>query len=1758
MTDKPNPWNALKYDNSQKLAKREIVIKDLADRDTWNFVNKYRLLEFCFANDKKKILFNHDQAILKITNQDDLEKLKTKINFEKDTGDKGEQPNTPLTTPFDHITNIEITNNDGKSTNITSKSLSSLSSSTPTTIENINDTILQYLPKPNILLKKSYDNKGFEKEDKIKLTLNCGPAEAPAGECSKDDKKNFNKVQLYIYDDKKVISVFTCKIVITIETLEEKPYNELKNDDTHIETFNKESLLTKLITPIVNKVELRDYLDTKDSILDILGNNLHKEYFTNIKRFFGYYKFGILGASKDSKNEFLITRRGENVGAPKADLYVGPKLVNKTLSDCVEKIKTTEASQNQIFKSNIGKEGGIGILQLIKFIVQRTSNESGTSSNNDSLLTYEGDSLDVKLNSFKITDEMIGKIYDNINIAKAFGGIGIVVKTRDMGEPKKEEIYKIETPKKEIIYQYDPENSNSTPDNIAIGEQVVSFKDREDFESSLKIISENTNYIEKVKELINIYISLMQDILYIFQSERTDIEVEIGNKIESIDQYLNTNIGSVVQEDIVAQFKEAFTKIDSQPKNGGFIKNMIGGDPSTILKFIKDKFNADEVKSINDVEVLADNFVEMVNNLKKDAEKVKTKILDLINSYKELKKNELSKEVSHNGSNDVEPVIINPEKLIRDASIKTSGEKADSNPPLPDGQHTEKAPLNLLDGTEKAKILSYLITNLNIPEANNQTLYDSNIQIPKRTEEFNNDSIKDIFKEDLTAEDILKTGFEEGASGPEENLLKLYDLFKDVDYTLKKHQFGDALIEAYDSLNEPIQSSTEAPPQTTSVDEQKKEILNKLKTYLKPYSGIINYDETDLDNCTTEQLEQLEQIKTGVEAAGDLPTQLNAYNKYNSKLELLTSEKNKIKDEVILGNLAEFMEKNFKEPAMGKIENCIFTPPNFDFHGEPDKTNFLDNLEPIKQGINNFLSVNEGTDKKKSFDRLDTFYDTMKNLGKTDDQIKELFTSNNTSKTEIENSKYFEYKNYEKIIKNINNSKITEITKIKEYTNTGETLDLGKMTKFIRELTESVLGACRVIVKYRDDKGVTKAIGDKIIKKHSKASKYGFMEKKDYIAFDENIKGDQIKMFGPFSEVYDETEDTQKIFQRSFIDDGLIESAYQGKTLVMFGFGFSGSGKTYQLISPDNKDNSGNPVHILALCLEHIQNEDSDCKISLSVSELYPIVNGDIKNASNITEKPYLTEETDLGYAPNKLQNISISEFLQQFNTYNEKITQIRTNKMRITPTPNNPESSRSHIFYKFTITYTNEDKAGNKEGNIVIVDMAGTENTIEIKKNFLNVKATDPSEQDYKGKMEILQNSDQWNNGNSTYVNFKPDPNQSNLYVRHRYKETNFIAKSGDERQRYAIVMQPRGNSPNSIKTPNNKSGQTSNNMSSSFKFIGSLFPLPNMAMVAPTGPNVGKEKISTLIKFSKNTTSGYETFPENSKEGNNKYHSYFNYSRESDSKKTHKTPTGFKTREELGLATISEATLEGEHNVLYVPHKALYNMFLELSKVLYNYNYDTPIANIFLVNFNFSEHIKLINKKTQYFYQKIKDTSIEQITGNENTYMGRTIDTINDDEFETIIETFYKEFLLCKDTDNSYNFLEWLDEDILTKIMTIINIKQIIKDGEYIYFDKEQKALRGSKKGINPFPSDIEGFIKKLDNHARSDTTTPKLAEYFSSGKGPIKNKNGEESIDYKNPLQIFLVLIIKNYFLKIWGHQLSSNTDYTSYEKLPGTAM
>lgn len=197
------------------------------------------------------------------------------------------------------------------------------------------------------------------------------------------------------------------------------------------------------------------------------------------------------------------------------------------------------------------------------------------------------------------------------------------------------------------------------------------------------------------------------------------------------------------------------------------------------------------------------------------------------------------------------------------------------------------------------------------------------------------------------------------------------------------------------------------------------------------------------------------------------------------------------------------------------------------------------------------------------------------------------------------------------------------------------------------------------------------------------------------------------KVYGPFSNVYENTS-TENLFG-GFSD--LTEKLLDGKNILIFGFGFSGSGKTYQLVAENN------PNAIVKLYLNKLAESGKVKSINFNYKELYP------KDTDNIL----INNPNVKPIKWTKGQGQKIDKFIEDFTAKNKEITRDRILKLRITPTPNNPESSRSHIFYEFDIDI--DINEGEKKSKLVIVDMAGTENTIEIRKDFMNGKGLELKE---------------------------------------------------------------------------------------------------------------------------------------------------------------------------------------------------------------------------------------------------------------------------------------------------------------------------------------------------------------------------------------------------------------------------------------------
>lgn len=206
----------------------------------------------------------------------------------------------------------------------------------------------------------------------------------------------------------------------------------------------------------------------------------------------------------------------------------------------------------------------------------------------------------------------------------------------------------------------------------------------------------------------------------------------------------------------------------------------------------------------------------------------------------------------------------------------------------------------------------------------------------------------------------------------------------------------------------------------------------------------------------------------------------------------------------------------------------------------------------------------------------------------------------------------------------------------------------------------------------------------------------------------------------------------------------LMKKLQNGGSAVIFGYGFSGSGKTYALIEGLDNDMHYDP----SILEQFIKDNFSDIK-SVEFLELYPLgishnphkallpLTGDNQNNIKKIATDSVTIDSIRKYAAEYGGNLNISTYIigQSIDiyakidssiTYETISTRIkllerhRIAKLRILSTPNNDKSSRS--FLQITIKLKDVTVNGiSKTPKLVLFDMPGTENTVRIKTQFIN-----------------------------------------------------------------------------------------------------------------------------------------------------------------------------------------------------------------------------------------------------------------------------------------------------------------------------------------------------------------------------------------------------------------------------------------------------
>jgi hypothetical protein len=196
------------------------------------------------------------------------------------------------------------------------------------------------------------------------------------------------------------------------------------------------------------------------------------------------------------------------------------------------------------------------------------------------------------------------------------------------------------------------------------------------------------------------------------------------------------------------------------------------------------------------------------------------------------------------------------------------------------------------------------------------------------------------------------------------------------------------------------------------------------------------------------------------------------------------------------------------------------------------------------------------------------------------------------------------------------------------------------------------------------------------------------------------------RKWGPFSDVYD-TADNQTKFQGI---ETLIDDVPSGKVVVIFGYGYSGSGKTYTLFG--NDDTPG----IAQLAIEKYA-EDPRLRVHFkNIRELYNCTYQAADGTKAGVKSEFYYKDTTLPEEFLSREFISdhgTSLTRETFNETLKKVETTRRTKGHIFPTHNNPQSSRGHLFVELQVR-----KDQDPPGYLIFCDMGGREDPNEMWNN--------------------------------------------------------------------------------------------------------------------------------------------------------------------------------------------------------------------------------------------------------------------------------------------------------------------------------------------------------------------------------------------------------------------------------------------------------
>lgn len=540
-------------------------------------------------------------------------------------------------------------------------------------------------------------------------------------------------------------------------------------------------------------------------------------------------------------------------------------------------------------------------------------------------------------------------------------------------------------------------------------------------------------------------------------------------------------------------------------------------------------------------------------------------------------------------------------------------------------------------------------------------------------------------------------------------------------------------------------------------------ILDKIKEYSKGWDNWLENVNQDFDVYKNTLVKDLHNInkklkKVLIQSSEDTTLRQNIYD-IERKLQQTVSEqiiKLNAKEEEIIGlkSQSERLETDIqaKDSTIRELRAELDKVGKLLQQNNNIKINNLD-YDNCYLILQTFISLNNIFFRKQEIirkldDIIERNLNVFNNLSDTiKSRIKEQFAK---VKTEIElHINFMDLKTYvnspnlQLLKSNATKGKVpesfcNELSNLLEYWESNKA-SFRNQDQILTNIYEDLSGAVRVYVRIKPLLG--KEQKEKAVSIQNISNKKQKMVVLDCTKV-ANIENNVKTTFGEFYGVFDETYSNADIFtgvenlsnslkintdtiieEANTISPGLYSAFKQvedGYSIVLFGYGVSGSGKSHTLLG-------GNGVPgILHYGLANLQNVES-IKLKYMFEQYVNNVN---INFAKIRGKIHSL----VGQIP-QLRKFSVDENKQFLNNLNvdvnnlkvadlnsltSAITSYRRDLNRIKKTPNNPESSRSHLFMVFEILFEN-----NVRGYVTIVDMGGRESVTSILKTFINTTKT-------------------------------------------------------------------------------------------------------------------------------------------------------------------------------------------------------------------------------------------------------------------------------------------------------------------------------------------------------------------------------------------------------------------------------------------------